>query len=84
MDSYTQLFSPNYYIQIYFYLSVYFRIASSVYNLYLLNKMFQSQQNSLRKSTTSIPNLSTFINHDFNSHSFRNHTIISTVKNQKH
>jgi len=51
MDTYTQLFSPKLLDSniLLFGVSI-FVTASSVYHLYLLNKMFQSQQETLREN----------------------------------
>ena len=82
MDSYTQLFSPKLLDSNIFLLGVsIFVTASSVYKLYLLNKMFQSQQETLRENQQHqyqiYQDLLTMIS---NSHSFRDHSIISNSK----
>lgn len=79
MDTYTQLFYPTLLDSNILLLGVsIFVTASSVYHLYLLNKMFQSQQETLRENQQHqyqiYQDLLTMIS---NSHSFRNHTIIS-------
>ena len=82
MDSYTQLFSPKLLHSNIFLLGVsIFVTASSVYNLYLLNKMFQSQQETLRENQQHqyqiYQDLLTIIS---DSHSFKDHAIISNSK----
>lgn len=82
MDSYTQLFSPKLLDSNILFLGVsIFVTASSVYNFYLLNKMFQSQQETLRENQQHqyqiYQDLLAMIS---DSHSFRDHTIISSSK----
>ena len=82
MDTYTQLFYPKLLDSNILLLGVSIFITTGlVCHLYLLNKMFQSQQETLRENQQHqyqiYQDLLTMIS---NSHSFRNHTIISNSK----
>ena len=82
MDNNTQLFSPKLLDSniLLFGVSI-FVISGSVYHLYLLNKMFQCQQETLRENQQHqyqiYQDLLTIIS---DSHSFRAHAIISNSK----